>query len=43
VLSTLGLPIALASYLAYRRRRAELDAAGAEANGQKQARVTRNI
>lgn len=43
VLSTLGLLVTLASYLAYRRRRADLDAAGAEAHGEMQARMSRNI
>jgi hypothetical protein len=43
LLSALGLLITLASYRAYRRRRADLDAAGAEALGEEQARIRRNI
>jgi hypothetical protein len=42
LVSVLGLAATLWSYLAYRRRRAGLDAAGAEAEGERRARLYRN-
>lgn len=42
LVSALGLAEALLSYLAYRRRRADLDAAGAEGEGERRGRLYRN-
>ena len=42
LVSALGLAATLLSYLAYRRRRADLDAASAEAEGERRAKLYRN-